>query len=152
MDKFCTATTPVFGGARGPQNMARQCMCSLVYLSIRCRPLQSSVAYTGIVWYRLHPIETIIGSLVFSNFLCHLCLFILTWNNRKRTFYCMKSMKVKKSIKKINHYKEHEKWKKNLVINPCIKLGESKIFTMYTRMVYQLNEPHRIAFQFLFRH
>jgi len=42
------ASMPVLGGTRGPQRVARQCMCSGVYLSIRWRAAdRSSRAYRG---------------------------------------------------------------------------------------------------------
>jgi len=41
---------PLTCGVMYPQKWAQQCMCSGVYLSIRCRMLWSSMKYMGMVW------------------------------------------------------------------------------------------------------
>mmetsp|Transcript_32630 Transcript_32630/g.92522 ORF Transcript_32630/g.92522 Transcript_32630/m.92522 type:complete len:216 (+) Transcript_32630:549-1196(+) len=71
----CNARTPVLGGTSGPHSMARQCMCSGLYLSMRRRPLLSSMAKTGHDWKRRQPAENTSGSLFFRIFGNHRCLF-----------------------------------------------------------------------------
>mmetsp|Transcript_11596 Transcript_11596/g.32574 ORF Transcript_11596/g.32574 Transcript_11596/m.32574 type:complete len:302 (-) Transcript_11596:47-952(-) len=65
------ARSPVLGGVKGPVKVARQCMCSGEYLSMRKRPLTSSMAYSGMDWNRLHPMLNTRGSMFLRILRCH---------------------------------------------------------------------------------
>jgi len=75
-DTLWTAQNPVLAAVSGPKKVAKQCMCSGVYLSILLRVRESDVEYIGIDWNRRQPSENIRGSLVLRIFLCHRCRFI----------------------------------------------------------------------------
>mmetsp|Transcript_2105 Transcript_2105/g.4339 ORF Transcript_2105/g.4339 Transcript_2105/m.4339 type:complete len:220 (+) Transcript_2105:559-1218(+) len=75
------ATKPVEGGVTGPQNCAKQCMCSGVYLIIRFRSSPATTVLRerrGRDWKRRQPMEKMRGSLFLRIFLCHRCFLIRT--------------------------------------------------------------------------
>src|ERR1700749_4044954 len=49
LEKDCTQQNGVAGAIRGPYIVAKQCICSGVYLSMRFRVRESEILYIGIV-------------------------------------------------------------------------------------------------------
>ncbi len=66
---------PVLGGVTGPWSVAKQCMCSGVYLRNRWRSLWSWMEYSGRLWKRRQPTEKMSGSLDLRIRGAHRCFF-----------------------------------------------------------------------------